>query len=673
MTYSVGSAISSDPPLLPAMPLPLRFSLAALLLVLAPDAMAQDLAPRVYPNPVSGVRAVTVELGDAEDATVEVIDVLGRIVAEDVPLAAGTYLVRARYADGRVTRTTPITVATDGPVEFRLDRAVGAQAEAGPLVSADKRGPGMSACDEDEIFGGFYFQENRGTLTRRPADTPENLRVDPDRTNTSDFTTCFGEVQGAAFRYLNQRNDPTRLLRILSPRVVGNTAINYRMTGVANMTPYTTDFGFSERFIDNGTNPNRPAIEFLLDSPFFAGGLGLYQLIVKDANENVVYRMNEDGADGLFFTSTGRSGRINLLQSIVLGEAVDGFRVTGGRKPGDLTFAFEFASDGGGPVNVHVGEGAPIATGTVVEITPKFDFDDIFEPYINTIQTQVRGARGFGLRALRFAAGGSRDAFFGSEAQFTRVTNPYTSNQLTMVTDAQLPMAMVGASSFGSEPVYGLQFGFEPGPLEETGSQEIGAGHDPGVTLADVGDLYRGTAVVRNISETQPEIITAEIVKQDPQNVTVEVNAANSSFATYSLILDYDGDGTPEEVNSGLPVDVPVVFCTQATFFSSGASDRDDQYADISPSQDFFLGAQMDIGFGPNSVAYIFPDFATPNADVNVRAYSIEANQPWKLNGVRERDTMDPPGSLTIFGQKIRETSSRKPGETHLTNTLGGR
>ena len=114
----------------------LRASALAVLLALAPSALAQDLAPRVFPNPVSTERSVTVEVADAASATLEVVDVLGRRLAVEGELAAGTYLVRAVYADGRVSEPTSLTIATPGRVEFRLADAASAAAASGSATGS---------------------------------------------------------------------------------------------------------------------------------------------------------------------------------------------------------------------------------------------------------------------------------------------------------------------------------------------------------------------------------------------------------------------------------------------------------------------------------------------------------------------------------------------------------
>ena len=101
--------------------------LAMILATAAPLAAQTPL--RVFPNPVSADRHLTLDHADTADAEPEVFDVLGRAVDPGVPLPAGRYVVRLRYADGRVSAPAPLTLATPGPLSFR-------SREASPVMTA---------------------------------------------------------------------------------------------------------------------------------------------------------------------------------------------------------------------------------------------------------------------------------------------------------------------------------------------------------------------------------------------------------------------------------------------------------------------------------------------------------------------------------------------------------
>ncbi|MEM1057290.1 MAG: choice-of-anchor D domain-containing protein [Bacteroidota bacterium] len=112
-------------------------------LALVPSTSAQDIpAPRVFPNPVLGQNAVTVQAEDARDARVQLLDVRGREVPHGEPLAAGTYFVRLVYANGTVSLPTPITLAASGRRQFQL---------AGPQVSAGLPGANFASTTGPEI------------------------------------------------------------------------------------------------------------------------------------------------------------------------------------------------------------------------------------------------------------------------------------------------------------------------------------------------------------------------------------------------------------------------------------------------------------------------------------------------------------------------------------------
>ncbi|MEM1055934.1 MAG: T9SS type A sorting domain-containing protein [Bacteroidota bacterium] len=638
----------------------LRFTALALILAFAPSALAQDLAPRVFPNPVSTDRVVTVEITDAEVATVEVVDVLGRIVSLDAPLAAGTYLVRARYADGRTTEPAPITIATPGTIELRLvDDAPAAWADAPQSAPLPTEANQSLACSQDQIFGGFYLQSNVGSLNPRPELSPAVTIVKPLSSNDADFTTCFGEVQGSAFRYASGEDFGDFPMRILSPSIEGNTNVTYEVLGNDGNAAFSAQYGWQETDLGGLL-----VSEFELDTPFFPG-LGLFELIVL--NDGVVVDRNVyDGAEGLFLSSKGPQGRINLLRSILMTSIVDGFDVAGGGKPGDISFVFELESGDGIDVNVHAGAGAPIVgVGDVIHITPKFAIPNPFEWVINEIRTVTAGMNRYGLRALRFAVGGSNDPFFGSEAQFARVSGDFVDNpQYNPVFDAELPFMNVQGSVFGTPDVYGVQYGRLPGALEEVGSDEMGVVHTPiafargasGVILDDVGEYYRTVSLVRNETDVEGETVRVQI-ENTGTGTSIQVWNDEGTFGTYQFVYDANSDGTNNIVRTFNVGDIEEFSPNSTTILASGASDFDDSYNDAGSTQDFFVAFLVDIGGGNGGIVYVFPDFTSVDADVDVRAHTIEANQPWEVFGVRERDETDPPAPLTIFGGSAKSQS----------------
>ncbi|MEL6617176.1 MAG: T9SS type A sorting domain-containing protein, partial [Bacteroidota bacterium] len=199
----------------------------AALLFLAAGAQAQNLrAPALYPNPITANGVLTVEVADAESARAEVLDVLGRRVSLDGPLAAGTYLVRAVYADGRATAPSRFTTVTTTRVEVRLAEAGAplapeAETVATPVAEASLGG----GCAPGNVtFGGFQHTVlTDGSLRVRADLQPKSLRAQPSKDfATVDFSTCFGAAKGYAFRYVDQASQGNRSLRVL-PTVAGES------------------------------------------------------------------------------------------------------------------------------------------------------------------------------------------------------------------------------------------------------------------------------------------------------------------------------------------------------------------------------------------------------------------------------------------------------------------
>lgn len=119
--------------------------LAMILATAAPLAAQTPL--RVFPNPVSADRHLTLDHVGARDAEPEVFDVLGRLVDPGASLPAGRYVVRLRYADGRVSAPAPLTLATPGPLAFR-------SRESSPAMTAV---PGASASQAAQEYALIYI------------------------------------------------------------------------------------------------------------------------------------------------------------------------------------------------------------------------------------------------------------------------------------------------------------------------------------------------------------------------------------------------------------------------------------------------------------------------------------------------------------------------------------
>gem|GEM_PF-6477097 len=127
------------------------------------------------------------------------------------------------------------------------------------------------------------------------------------------------------------------------------------------------------------------------------------------------------------------------------------------------------------------------------------------------------------------------------------------------------------------------------------------------------------------------------------------VTNANGTFSTYQFVFDRFGDGTSNIVRTLNVGDSEFFSPNAVTVQASGASDFDDNYYDAGTTQDFFVGFLVDIGDGTTGIAYVFPDFTSDNVDADVRAHTVEANQPWQ-----ERDETDPPAPLGLFGTELR-------------------
>ena len=637
------------------MPLFLRASALAVLLALAPSALSQDLAPRVFPNPISAERAVTVEVADASAATLEVVDVLGRRLAPEAGLAAGTYLVRAVYADGRASEPTPVTVATPGPVEFRL-ASPAAQEAAAPLSApapeaVQAQGEGCST--GDVVFGGFNHVAYTGSLRLRSDLVPKSLRAQPAAgTNVVDFVTCFGDVQGVSYRYIAGGAAGNRPFRVLSPSIVGNTEANFTASYFADGTDRVALYGTFEVALDDDGDVSTaevPAIQIGFDPAFSAprsreaqvkGIGGGYQLLIFNDEELVYEGFPADGTP-LYATPSGEATRINLLRSILVSSVADGFEVEAASSaPGDLKAAFTFESGDGSPVRFHVGAGAPVATGTTVHIVPSVPLTDPASVAIREVRTYAPGVNRFGIRALQFAAGG-KDMHSGkgpgvpvSDAQWGRPQGDDLEPHVFDVFDGSFPLVFVGSA--GEVEDYGIQWGREPQGLVETPSDGLGLYHGgglivkqgapTGVNLDEDGDFYRSTALVRNFTDVQGERIIATLTNVGGRQTAVTVESANGAFSTYEFFFDRDLDGRPEVRQTGVVGEEQVFGRGNVTVLSSAAFGGSE--VDFGTNQTFSVGFLVELGNGEVGAAYVYPNWTSENAEVNVRSYATEAHEP---------------------------------------------
>ena len=649
----------------------LRASALAVLLALAPSALSQDLAPRVFPNPISAERAVTVEVADASAATLEVVDVLGRRLAPEAGLAAGTYLVRAVYADGRASEPTPVTVATPGPVEFRLVSPATAAAEsAAPMESApvtESANAGIGCADGDVTFGGFQHTANLGGVRLRPELVPPSMRVNPPSgSSNSSFTTCLGEVLGWSFRYIAGGDAGNRPLRVLSPAIVGNTQAQFT-TNYMDFGPAKGGLQFvhgtAETFLDHDNDPGTasiPSVEAFAFDGFTRGGPGGYELIVLDGEE-VVFRGIVNG--GTYLTPSGPDGRINMLRSILTSRGADGYEVEGGfddtkggiGKPGDLSAVMGFESGDGSDVNVYIMDSTPgvggggtifVGSGDAVHLTP-YVYLSGEDFAMTSVTTDVFGANRFGVRAFQFAAGGQfgavrRGGGPSGQGQWARTTDAeYLRQQRTDVVDASNPLVFVG----GDVERFGLQWGREPKPLQETGSAGIEVYHDglmvtkggsAGVRLAEDGQYYRATARVRNLTDVQDETVNVELANVGGTGTSLTVTNENASFSTYTFMFEgANGNTIVDTYNVG----DTIVFGPNVVIVDASRS-----YGQVAVPPKRGIGQAYSVGFllsndsGEFGEVTILPDWTSVPADVNTRDFATDANQPFMIGSVQEYD-----------------------------------
>ena len=621
------------------MTLLLRTTSLVVLLALTSGAFAQDAlqAPRAYPNPLAADQALIVELPDAASATAEVYDVLGRRVSLNGPLAAGTYLVRALYADGRVTEPVRFTTLSPGQIEIRLVEAADSPlapeaALEAPVVEASN---GIAGCSGDVAFAGFYHTALVGALRIRTDLQPQSMRAKTAGNNV-EFVSCFGGVQGVSYRYIAGGEFWNRPLRVLSPAVVGNTSVTYTVNYTDGTANKQAVYGTFEQQIDNDGDVNTatvPAVGLTFDtdssSPVVTkGGGASYELIVLD-DQVVVYRGLVSEFTPLFFTPTGGATRVNLLRSLLLSSAVEGYEIEGGTKPGDISGAFTFESNTGADVNVHVGEGAPIASGNSIHVTPvEAGLADPAAFRIFDVRTSALNVEGFGTRAIRFAAGAETGEI--GTAQWAGLFGEFTEPQLFTVMDPSAPYVFVDRGGNGVIPDYGIQWGREPMPLQESGSEEIDVEHADGYVVDEAGEFYRSISSVRNESEKQTETITVQIENVGRQTA-VTVTNQEGSFSTYDFIFQ-SSEGTFQR---NYAVGSTNTFSNDGvTVFYTGAVDIEGFAA--SATQDYFNGFVVELGNGVMGTLYIVPNWDTPFADIEVRYYATETDRPYTVSRVEQ-------------------------------------
>ena len=642
-----------------------RFALVAALVALAPLASAQDAlrAPALYPNPLAADHPLTVEVADADGAEAEVLDVLGRRV--DGVLAAGSYLVRVAYADGRATAPARFTLLEPSRVEIVLSEGAAEQAAAVAQAPEAAAGLGGGCGPSTDLFGGFSFTELTGTLSNQSIVEPFSIRVNPAGTdNVSDYFTCFNAVNGFSFRYVSSTFPGRRQLRVLSPSVVGNTQVSYTADYSVDGSSKQALLGTYEQEIDNDGDVNTapvPAAGIGFDADFVAppvasaakmGGGGYGYIVLSDGGAVVASGVASETTP-LFVTPTGTETRINLLRSLLLSSAVTGFDIEGEFKDGDISAVFTFESGDGSPVNFHVGEGAPVGVGTSVHITPQVFYSDPASFVISNVRTFATGLGRYGIRAVQFAAGaeasggvlrGGVPSPSADKAQWGRAIGEYTAPQRFEIVDASSPLVFVGADA----PVdfYGIRWGREPAPLEETGSEQINVLHGGGFArgiaggylVDEDGEFYEVTSLVRNETDNVGENITTRI-QNDGGQTTIVVTNASGTFSTYRFVYQAT-DGSPSALSQTFDVGTAYTFSTSSVeVFLSGSVDIDGFMA--SSTQDYFTGFQIVRNGNEAGDLFIVPDWTSEFADVDVRAHGVATDAPYSISSVEATEDVD--------------------------------
>ncbi len=157
----------------------------------------------IYPNPVAGggstvnIRYATRTAGE-EAPTVELFDVLGRLLPEDSRIAAGLYFVRLRTSGERVSPTRTLVVTASGPVRFVMSR------EEAPTVAASELAAGKSAASGRvatlvRVEKDGYVTEEASAEINASSPTELDFELNDAATPTASFTVSGTlEVGGAA-------------------------------------------------------------------------------------------------------------------------------------------------------------------------------------------------------------------------------------------------------------------------------------------------------------------------------------------------------------------------------------------------------------------------------------------------------------------------------------------
>ena len=637
--------------------------LFAALLLLPASALAQSgKAPAVYPNPLSGP-ALTVEVADTEGASVEILDVLGRRVAAGAPLAAGVYLVRVAYADGRVTAPTRLTRTTGGPLQVRLVASTAAPAPEAQAASTEA--PSKQAFDDvigtevvsgvagdcaGRYYAGFCHEAFRGRLAYR---RPDELRVSTDANRVADYNVSMGEVYGVSLRYTVPGDGRERPFQILT-RPFNDSFVSYVATIRDGGVTYDVIFGPVEAPFDDDGNPatpDVPAVAFGFDvlpptkraattPPATLKGGG-YEIIVLDGDTVTLRSVVPDGTP-LYAVDPSGDNRIFLERAIGMTSIAEGFEVAGGTKPGDASAVFKVQNGAGDPVTFHVGPGgATTATGTSVHITPVFELATPSNFGITNLRVFANRVNRYNVRAMRFATGSASTGSGQAVAQWARPASFFGTQQGFAITNPVAPVIAIDRVGFPRAPLVGLQIGREPAPLQEIPSEIMRITHDgptggAGIAVDGPGDRYVATARFRNETDNQDE--TAAVTwRWNNGAPSYSVKSDNSTFSEYELVFESGGSATSTVIPTGVETAFPlgsVVFGSVTSGPAPGVSQTGELYA-----------ISMDVTVpGGTLRIYVFPKFASTGAMVQTRWVAPESSDPHTITSLTE--TSLPPGTV---------------------------
>ena len=637
----------------------LSAAFAAAFLLLAGTASAQDgLAPQLYPNPVAD-EALTVAVADAAGAELEVVDLLGRRVSTDASLAAGVYLVRALYADGRATAPARLTKVTAGPLAVTLVEAGAALAlaDGAPEATAAKGAGGCPTL----AYAGLCHRRFTGNLRLLPAN---ELRISPTRTGlrVADYEVDLGEVRGVEIRYNGVTRE--RPFQVLTPDVVGDSYTSYVADYDDGGSAGQALFGPFEATFNDGVSTDASAVQLgftLSTNPTLSGetvqpasmrGGGSYQYIIMADDETVVASGTATDTTPLFAVDPSGNEQIYLENSIIMTRFVDGYEVDGGPfKPGDVSVVFAMTNAAGDPVEFHVGEGGgTTAVGRIVHITPDVSVSDPFNFTFSNLRSYNQGAKRHRARAMRIAAGGSffvpppsaAGAGFAGGSQWGRNQIDFADQQVFNVLDANGVLNLMPSGDSPMPTTYGVQWGRESNVLSEVPSAFAAVFHEflvaknagggSGYLIDADGEYHDWQVRVRNESDMQDEIITANWFIDAAGKVKLRVDAAGGTFSSFEFVYIRDG---VVKINNNYAVGDEIQFgVTELEMFAVGAAD-DFGSSFGTTGEEFGLGFILDTPLAGDEEVYIMPHFTTPAAEVAIRHFAALTDAPHFIGGVQ--------------------------------------